>query len=314
MYSHVFVAGTFDHLHKGHDAMLTRAFAEGDRVTIGLTSDEFVSKFRSDQQILPFAQRKQGVLDWLTEHGEENRCELIAIHDPYEPAASMDSLDGLMVTQDNRVRGEEVNNKRRDKGLPELALIEVPLVAGENQKPISATQIRSGEIDEQGRLTMPDNLRPELVKPLGSVLVGDAIGSSIEAHRQDVVITVGDITTKTFLTAGVIPNLAIVDFQVARKPFPELNEKLHEQRITVASGPGFIANGAIEIIREWATVPADRRALVVDGEEDLLTLPAVAYGPVGAVVYYGQPDKGLVEVLVTEESKQKAVELLKKFL
>lgn len=53
--------------------------------------------------------------------------------------------------------------------------------------------------------------------------------------------------------------------------------------------------------------------LLVDGEEDLLALPAIVHAPIGGVVYYGQPQQGLVEVMVTEEKKREVLALLKQF-
>lgn len=172
MYDHVFVAGTFDQLHKGHETMLLRAFELGDQVTIGLTSDEFVLKFRADQNISPFAKRKQQVLDFLSTHDFENRSDLVAIHDPYEPAVSMDDIDALLVTRDNKHRGEEINLKRKERGLPSLVLEEVPLVKAEDQTVLSGTRIRNGEMDLNGKFVLPSSLRPELTKPLGRVLTG----------------------------------------------------------------------------------------------------------------------------------------------
>lgn len=303
MYPHVFVAGTFDRLHKGHEAVLLRAFAEGEKVTIGLTSDTFVAAYKKNKNIQSFQERKQGLIEFLP----QKNYVIISIDDPYSPADTAD-LDALVVTADNHSRGEEINTRRQKNGLAPLALIDVPVVPAADTKPISATRIRAGEIDPTGRLIMPDNLRPELARPLGTLCIGDAIGTSIETHRMHTVITVGDVTTTTMKTAGVVPALAIVDFLVGRKPY----HSSVVADVTVVSGPGFIGREAIAIIQQWAK-NIKPMILVVHGEEDLLTIPAVAYGPVGAVVYYGQPGRGMVEVVVTEEKKYEARLLLDKF-
>lgn len=60
--------------------------------------------------------------------------------------------------------------------------------------------------------------------------------------------------------------------------------------------------------------PVQKKVIVVDGEEDLLTLPAMAFAPVGAVLYYGQPNEGINEIDITEAKKQEAEEYLNQFL
>lgn len=315
MYHRVFVAGTFDRLHTGHDAILTAAFNAGEEVTVGLTSDLFVKNFKKNVRIAPFEQRRKSLEQWLSAHGY-GKTLIIPIDDPYEPAASLTDLDVVVVTPENKSRGEEINRIRKQNGLAPLGLLVVALVPAEDSKPVSSTRVRWGEIDRTGRLVMPDNLRPELRTPMGQVLIGDAIGSSIEAHRRGIIVTVGDITTKTLLTAGVTPFLSIVDFRVERKPYRELDGRfaaLNIFRVNVQSGPGFIAQEAISVIQKWATHPHNTMVVVVDGEEDLLALPAIAYAPIGTVVYYGQPGQGAVEVLVTEDKHRQAIALLEKF-
>jgi uncharacterized protein (UPF0218 family) len=54
---------------------------------------------------------------------------------------------------------------------------------------------------------------------------------------------------------------------------------------------------------------ADSRAgavLRIDGEEDLAALAVLYHSPLGAYVYYGQPDVGMVRVVVTEKEKKYA--------
>ncbi len=43
-YRSIAVGGTFDQIHKGHRALLSRAFDNGQQVFIGLTSDELAKK------------------------------------------------------------------------------------------------------------------------------------------------------------------------------------------------------------------------------------------------------------------------------
>ena len=53
-------------------------------------------------------------------------------------------------------------------------------------------------------------------------------------------------------------------------------------------------------------VDADEpRVLLVDGEEDLATLPAVLAAPDGASVVYGQPGEGMVLVTVTDAVRER---------
>ena len=50
--------------------------------------------------------------------------------------------------------------------------------------------------------------------------------------------------------------------------------------------------------------------IVVDGEEDLLTLIAVLYAPENSFVIYGQPHSGIVVVKVTDQRKCQVQEFL----
>ena len=64
----------------------------------------------------------------------------------------------------------------------------------------------------------------------------------------------------------------------------------------------------------WNTVKRgmkEREAvIVVDGEEDLLTLPAIVESPDDAFVVYGQPYEGLVVVTATAAKKREILEMM----
>jgi len=307
MYPHLFLAGTFDGMHAGHRRLLTEAFRVGERVTIGLTSDGFVARFKTQKEIKRYTDRKRSLTLWLKNNKFTDRATIIPIDNPYEPAASMKDLDALIVTRENRKTGERINALRYALGVPQLTLIEVPMVAAHDGRPISSTRVRNGEIDNNGRLVMPESMRTILGKPLGTVLKGVAITASIESSLKKVIITVGDVATKTLLDAGITPTLSIIDGMVGRKPFPEVVYRLKGATV-VKSGPGYISREAVEAIKD-----ATHHAIVIDGEEDLLVLPAILHAPLGSVLYYGQPNEGLVEVIVTEQKKQQVLALLGKF-
>jgi uncharacterized protein (UPF0218 family) len=56
-----------------------------------------------------------------------------------------------------------------------------------------------------------------------------------------------------------------------------------------------------------------KQSLVIQGEEDLLTLPAILLAPLNSFVFYGQYKTGMICVTVTEEKKNEIVGIIKKF-
>jgi len=348
MYQNIFVAGTFDGLHAGHRHLLSKAFRVGEKVTVGLTSDGFVIKFKSQisnpesqtllrqgfggqanpkfkiqKKIQHYEKRIHRLKRWLHEQGFLDRATIIPIDDPYEPAASMPDLDAIIVTRENRKTGEHINVLRQGSTLPPLALIEVPMVSTKDGKPISSTRLRNGEMDGDGRIIMPESMRAVLGEPLGDVLTGDAIARSIRQNSGKVIITVGDVATKTVLDAGITPTLAIIDGKVGRKPFHETLNILQLQKVkpfrfkAVKSGPGFISREAVNAIKNCFShtpYPRPHTTILIDGEEDLLVLPAILHAHVGGIVYYGQPGEGLVEVFVTKQIQNKVRSLLEDFI
>ncbi len=324
-YFYVCVAGTFDGLHAGHEALLVKAFEAGEHVLIGLTSDAYVAAHKRSS-VKPYRMRQSGLLAWIQEKGFGDRATIVSIDDPFEPAASDKTLDALVVSEGTKARGEELNALRTARNLSPLTLVIAPTVHAQDRQPISTTRIRGGEIDRTGKLTMPEVLRNELVQPLGAVLTGDKLRASFHAHKGDFVITVGDVTTQKALEAGLTPTLMMIDNKVNRQAYTALQPLLRKrafEKTSVISGPGFISASAM---REVGNAMKRRSPLVIEvsGEEDLLTLPAIQEAPVGAVVYYGQPAVppwgqgtlrgGMTEVIVSEERKQHVRNLLKQFV
>ena len=329
MYTHAVCGGTFDHFHSGHTALLTEAFTIATHVTIGLTTDTYVLQYKYDEEnmsgvacpacssrlVQPFVVRKKQVETWLQTQGFAGRATIVPIDDPYGPTVKNNTMDVIVVSNETKDGAVLINKKRKAVGLSVLPIHTIPMVLAEDTKPISATRIRNQEIDVDGKLMMPDAMRSELGVPFGTVLKDGNTESIIRGDHELTVISVGDKTTKRLVENGLVPTLVIIDMQVERQPYiweKVLWDKLPKKQQEFVSGPGYIATTVVEALERWAKKPTPM-LYVIDGEEDLLVLPVICHAPNGAVVYYGQPNIGMVRVVVTETTKKRAAHFLQQF-
>lgn len=160
-------------------------------------------------------------------------------------------------------------------------------------------------------MKLPENLREQLKKPLGVlILENETDKKNIQKHLSDnsYIITVGDRTTEKMIDFGLIPSLQIVDGQEKRikRDTPKSNVKT---ALTCNNPAAEITQKSIETIQEGLVAKTPVRILV-NGEEDLLVIPVCVYAPENAVVLYGQPNEGLVIVKVTPEIRNKTQRLL----
>lgn len=147
-------------------------------------------------------------------------------------------------------------------------------------------------------------LREELKKPFGEVLQ--------EPDWDNGFITVGDECTFLAAKAGKEPMLAVYDFRIKREDVSDEKkdtiEKMPGKTLVVDNPAGSITGEAELAIR--LGLEAGPAKVQVNGEEDLLVIPCIMHAPEGAVVYYGQPDVGVVKVVATPEKKEKAKQIM----
>ena len=146
------VGGTFDELHKGHRALLSKAFAVGAHVQIGLCTDEFAQKISKNHKIASYEDRLKELKDFLQNMGFLDRAEIIPLADPYGPTVTDSSIEAIIVSRETEPTAHAINAKRQEKGMPALKVIVIDMVPAENHNSISTTRIRHGEIDREGRL------------------------------------------------------------------------------------------------------------------------------------------------------------------
>jgi pantetheine-phosphate adenylyltransferase len=148
----VAVGGTFDELHKGHKTLLNKAFEVGEKVVIGLSSDEFAAKMGKPHITATYLERLNELQAFLDSSGFASRAEIVPLQDPYGLTISCRGLEALIVSEETSSTAQRINSLRVAKGLPPLEIVAVSMVQAENCHPISTTRIRRGEIDRNGHL------------------------------------------------------------------------------------------------------------------------------------------------------------------
>jgi pantetheine-phosphate adenylyltransferase len=145
----VCLGGTFDPFHKGHEALLRKAFeAAGPlgTVYIGITSDVLTKR---KGEVHSFIERKQSVERFLQKEGWKERSRIRLLTDKYGPTIGGD-FDAIVVTEETKPTADEINVQRQQIGKKPLQVIVIPFVLAGDSQPISSSRIRRGEIDVQG--------------------------------------------------------------------------------------------------------------------------------------------------------------------
>jgi pantetheine-phosphate adenylyltransferase len=150
-YKTVATGGTFDHIHKGHLALLAASFRAGHRVVIGVTSDAFARREgkNPDQKY----DERVRALKALIHQRFPGRAYLIAkLDDYFGPGIASPDVQAIVVSRETAKRVPIANAARKSKGFPPLDVVTVDYVLADDRKPVSSTRIRNGEIDTEGRL------------------------------------------------------------------------------------------------------------------------------------------------------------------
>lgn len=152
-------------------------------------------------------------------------------------------------------------------------------------------------------------------RPLGALIEGApdktmrALEKLISEAKPSRMISVGDVVSRNMLRHGIVPQLMIVDNKIMRatvEPF----ETQAKKKMSVVNPPGTLTAETWTVV-DNALKQKELVLIVVDGEEDLLTLVAVLRLPKGSLVVYGQPRKGIVVVKVDKIIKQKVSQIVR---
>jgi len=153
----VAVGGTFDEFHKGHRALLTKAFEVSERVLIGLSTDDLAQKLMKPHNVATYDVRLEELKSYLRKQGWIDRAKILPLHTPYGVTLTSKLIEGIVVSRETEPRAHEINEKRRAGGLKPLNVIVIDMVPAYNHTPIATTRIRRIEIDREGNQIKPKN-------------------------------------------------------------------------------------------------------------------------------------------------------------
>lgn len=157
-------------------------------------------------------------------------------------------------------------------------------------------------------------LRRKLKKPIGTLIRGSSnetmkkFKNLVEKENPTMIISVGDIISENLTKSNISPKLSIIDHKVMRKKIQPIALKA-DKILHAKNPPGTITEEALSTIQEALKYNCHVK-MVVEGEEDLLTLPAALYAPENSFVVYGQPLEGIVVVKVTKQKKAEVTGIL----
>jgi len=128
------------------------------------------------------------------------------------------------------------------------------------------------------------------------------VAELIKKKKPIKLIAVGDRVSRTMIHNGIPIDVVIIDYKIMRRSVSPLRFKA--ERIFKARNPaGTLTKEAWSAV-EAAVKSSGSSKVIIEGEEDLLTLVAVLSAPNGSMIFYGQPKEGVVILEVNEELKR----------
>ena len=146
------LGGTFDHLHRGHEALLRAAFRAADTIAIGLTSDAYLERHPKPygNRMESFTTRRRNLEAYLATTFPSREWKVVPLEDAFGGSLAP-GVDVLIVSSETREGAQRVNDERRRRRLPPLRLVVIPLVRAEDRLPLQSRRIRAGAVTADGR-------------------------------------------------------------------------------------------------------------------------------------------------------------------
>lgn len=318
-YKIIGMGGTFDHLHAGHQEFLRFAASVADEIWVGIATDMFTKNKKFSATIEDFESRQIHLTQFLKQEGIQSR--IFPLSDPCGPTLQGSPVEAIVVTDVTKQGGEFINQCRVNLNLAALPIEVCELLRDESGEHISSTRIREGKVNRIGKVYSRAIEKGLVLDTKQKQFFKDKHGEIVLAPSANFLYTyvVGDMVLETFLLNNWPYHLGVFDGFNQRQmyPAPNLSQVKHDKaaknpagQITVELISHLTASLDTILNASENNTPLPLH-LRVDGEEDLAAVVLGLLSPLGSVVYYGQPNEGIIEMAVTEELKMKFYQILK---
>ncbi len=317
-YKIVGMGGTFDHMHAGHQAFLKFAASLADEIWVGVTTNELTRTKKFFQMIEPFETRSANVTQFLAQ--EQIPSKVFPLADPCGPTLQGSPVEAIIVTELTKAGGDFINQCRVNLQLLALPIEVCELLRDQKNEYLSSTRIRQGLVNRQGQVY-------SLCLEQG-VMLNDQQKAFFREKRGQVVLqptnhylytyVVGDMVLETFIQNNWPYQIGVYDGFNQRQMFQSPNLAQVKEDKGVANPAGQISREFVQHLMETQESLFKSRETIftapfhvrVHGEEDLGAVILALVAPLGAVIYYGQPNEGIIEMIVTEELKEQFYSIL----
>jgi pantetheine-phosphate adenylyltransferase len=312
LYNTIALGGTFDRLHIGHKKFINFAAQLGQQLLIGVTAKE-LTLYKQHARLIQPVEERMAAMEIFCKQQDIN-ASVVEIADDYGPTTDDKTIDAIAVTEVTIKGANTINAKRKEVSLPKLPIHICGLLKDQYGGVISSSRVRSGDISRNGNvyrdillktITLADTAREFLTQQHGDIVN--------QPKQEGIICVVGDASLERFINNHWQYNLGVYDGKTRRQQYESAVLEAINPDDTIANNPGEITQELSKsIIDSIPTISkkVEPKHIKIEGEEDLTSPVLVLTLPLGSVIYYGQPTKGMVELLVTEQLKQETYNIL----